>query len=321
MPNSIFANARAAALSVRLPGAERLNRMADCSSAEDAVKILQEAGFGEGAASSDPETLIAAEERSFAAFVRDAAPDGRVARFLLARWDFANAEAVMRAKYLKRDAKTMAGTEGVYPLALLEEKIFADDYKPFSPQLAKALAEADAMFVGGTATGRRVGTLFARAQYAEEAETAQKERSLKEIAALRADAANIGIALRARNARIAAEMEVPGGTLTKRELEALAQEGADTIREIFRRSPRRELIACALEDFTAGRALLSLERAADGAALSVLKRERYSDEGMRPFLRYCFERLAEIGNVRIILSCLANGADRAVLRARMREML
>ena len=121
MPNSIFANARAAALSVRLPGAERLNRMADCSSAEDAVKILQEAGFGEGAASSDPETLIAAEERSFAAFVRDAAPDGRVARFLLARWDFANAEAVMRAKYLKRDAKTMAGTEGVYPLALLEE--------------------------------------------------------------------------------------------------------------------------------------------------------------------------------------------------------
>ena len=310
MPNSIFANARAAALSVRLPGAERLNRMADCSSAEDAVKILQEAGFGEGAASSDPETLIAAEERSFAAFVRDAAPDGRVARFLLARWDFANAEAVMRAKYLKRDAKTMAGTEGVYPLALLEEKIFADDYKPFSPQLAKALAEADAMFVGGTATGRRVGTLFARAQYAEEAETAKKERSLKEIAALRADAANIGIALRARNARIAAEMEVPGGTLTKRELEALAQEGADTIR-----------VACALEDFTAGRALLSLERAADGAALSVLKRERYSDEGMRPFLRYCFERLAEIGNVRIILSCLANGADRAVLRARMREML
>ena len=67
MPNSIFANARAAALFVRLPGAERLNRMADCSSAEDAVKILQEAGFGEGAASSDPETLIAAEERSFAA--------------------------------------------------------------------------------------------------------------------------------------------------------------------------------------------------------------------------------------------------------------
>ena len=181
MPNSIFANARAAALSVRLPGADRLNRMADCSSAEDAVKILQEAGFGEGAASSDPETLIAAEERSFAAFVRDAAPDGRVARFLLARWDFANAEAVMRAKYLKRDAKTMAGTEGVYPLALLEEKIFADDYKPFSPQLAKALAEADAMFVGGTATGRRVGTLFARAQYAEEAETAKKDSALRSI--------------------------------------------------------------------------------------------------------------------------------------------
>ena len=60
MPNSIFANARAAALSGGLLGAERLNRMIDCASPEDALKILREVGFGAGAAAdgSETETLI-----------------------------------------------------------------------------------------------------------------------------------------------------------------------------------------------------------------------------------------------------------------------
>ena len=64
--------------------------------------------------------------------------------------------------------------------------------------------------------------------------------------------------------------------------------------------------------FAAGQPLTSLERIADGAAVAVLARDRYTDEGNRPFMRYCFKKTAEIANVRIVMSCLNNGAEKAV---------
>ena len=48
MTNAIFANARASTLQASLLGADRLNRMVDCASGDDALKILSEVNFGNG---------------------------------------------------------------------------------------------------------------------------------------------------------------------------------------------------------------------------------------------------------------------------------
>lgn len=317
MPNSIFANARAAALSKGLLGVERLGRMIDAPTVEDALRILQEVGFGEGAPAPEADALIEAEERAFAAFVRETSPAEKLTHFLLARRDYHNAEAVMRAKHLKTDFRAMVGAEGVYSVAMLEEKIMADDYAVFPAPLREALERADALFVGGEATGRNISTLFSRAQIAELASLARRDALLREIVSLRADAANIGIALRSHNARLASEMIVAGGTLSEEDVRVLAEESAETARARFVRSVRRDLVYGALEDSEHGRPLLALEQAAQGCALSVLYREKYNDEGYRPFLRYCCEKQAELGNVRIILSCLASGVERAAIRARV----
>ena len=137
--------------------------------------------------------------------------------------------------------------------------------------------------------------------------------------AVRADAANIGICLRARDALAAREMAVAGGTLGEDALRILSEESADAIRERMKFSSRRALIEAALEDFSAGRPLVALERAADSAALTILKKEKYSDGGYLPFVRYCCYKAAELCNVQIVLTCLANGSDRADIRVRLRE--
>ena len=321
MPNSIFANARASALEHTLLGAERLSRMTESASAEDAMKILQETGFGDGQSvpASEAELLIGAEEKKLAAFIRENSPDKKLTRFLLAEHDFRNAEAVMRAKHLRLALSSMTGTEGAYPLALLEEKIFADDYGAFGAPMRRALMAADELFVGGGATGRKISVLFSRAKFEELALLAGRDKLLCAILSVRADAANIGICLRARDALAAREMAVAGGTLGEDALRILSEESADAIRERMKFSSRRALIEAALEDFSAGRPLVALERAADSAALTILKKEKYSDGGYLPFVRYCCYKAAELCNVQIVLTCLANGADRADIRARLRE--
>lgn len=69
MVDNIFANARAVAAETGLLGADRLNRMADCDSPEEAFKILSEVNFGDGANAdvSDYERSIEAEEKKLAA--------------------------------------------------------------------------------------------------------------------------------------------------------------------------------------------------------------------------------------------------------------
>ena len=77
MTNAIFANARASALQASLLGADRLNRMVDCASGDDALKILSEVNFGNGvtvASALEADLLIEAEERRYTAFVRETAP-------------------------------------------------------------------------------------------------------------------------------------------------------------------------------------------------------------------------------------------------------
>ena len=63
MIDNIFANARAVAEENGLLGIDRLNRMADSASPEEAFKVLSEVNFGEGVAAdaSDYERAVEAE--------------------------------------------------------------------------------------------------------------------------------------------------------------------------------------------------------------------------------------------------------------------
>ena len=115
MTNAIFANARASALQASLLGADRLNRMVDCASGDDALKILSEVNFGNGvtvASALEADLLIEAEERRYTAFVRETAPSEALCRYLLAEYDYHNAEAIVRSKYMKTDCAPMQGADG-----------------------------------------------------------------------------------------------------------------------------------------------------------------------------------------------------------------
>lgn len=321
MINSIYANARAVTATRSLLGSDRLNRMADCASAQDALKILSEVNFGDGKIVESPldyEELVAAEETKLISFIKEVSPSEKLSKFLLCGNDYHNAEAVMRAKYLKIDFTPMLTTEGFLSAEILKERIFSDDYAGFPQTLSRALLEADNLFVSGNADGRSVSTVFRRALYEEFFSLAESDKLLKEIYRAKADAANVAVALRSRNTADAKAQYVPGGTLSEEQLEVLCTESSETIKEKFRYAKTKDLVYAA-DGFTEGRPLTDFERLADGYALKFLKKEKYNDEGFRPFILYCYYKFAELSNVRIVMSCLNNGVTGTAVRERLRE--
>lgn len=321
MDNSIYANARAIALQNTLIGIDRLNRMIECSSKEEALKILNEVNFGDGVSSDggDFELIISTEEDKFSQFIRENSPSENFKKYLLIGNDYHNAEVFLRSKYLKSDVSNMVVSDGFINAEKLKDDILSDNYSSFSKNLQSALIEADNLFVFGNPDGKSISSIFKKALYSELFEIASKEKLLKKLFSVKADAVNISICFRTRDYSQAKEMFVKGGTLDETALKGLCEDTVENLKDKIKFSENRKLIEIAIEDFSKGTTLTEFEKVADGYSLALLKERKYDVDGYRPFMLYAFYKRAEIKNVRIILSCIDNGIDKNEIKSRVRE--
>ena len=321
MQNGIYANARAKAKEATLLGVGRLNRMIDSLSAEEAVKILSEVGFGGGAVidgAAEFETLLEKESEFLYAFIREAAPKECVKKFLLLSNDYKNAEAFMKEKHLRTDSSSMCVPFGLYQADFLKDKIMTDDYGSFSATLKKTLIAADECFVSGNTDGLKIGAIFERGKFEEMRELSKKDRLIAELFKVKVDIANITVALRGRNFALLKDYLFDGGTLSREELKSLCEDSFELLREKFATSLRKDFILSAIEDAEKGRPLSAFEKKADDYALNYLLKYRYVFEGTAPFVLYVYYKLAEILNVRLIIVSLSNGVSAEEIKKRLR---
>ena len=322
MANVIYSNARAKALENGLLGIDRLERMATAGSPDEAIKILSEVNFGDGvyiSSFSEFEKLLSAEEKKFLNFVRSDCPSEYLKKYILLPYDFHNAQAYIRQKHLKKEIVGANDLSGTIEKEVLKDRIMLDEYRAFPEELAKTLLFADGEFVSGKATGAVIDAAFKKALYVELNKCASNITELKEIFSVKADCANVGVALRTRNFSYAKNFFVVGGKLSSGDLKTLCEESLDTLKEKCKFMPCSNLCIKAVESAAKGEPLSDFEKEADGFALSLLKKKKYATEGITPFLLYCFYKFAEIKNVRIILVGLINGLDGAEIKRRLRN--
>lgn len=317
MASVLYASGRAVSKEKSLLGDDRLKRMIEGGETE-ALKILSEVGFGAGDNAGEAADAVSAEETAkLCAFIKEAAPDDKTAKFFLYPNDFKNAEALIKSKYLK--IETELSPNGLFDTKDLKEKIFADSYGALPPFMAKALFNADKEFVEGTASGVSINSLFTKALYDELFSLKIKNAFISKILCAKADMINIGIALRTRDSELAEKQFVHTGKLDKTALKAVCEDDFDKIREGFRFDDYKDGINAAVNGLENGAGLKGFEKMSDGYAVKLVKKHRYGNEGDFPFIRYCFYKLADIANVRIILVGLRGGLSAAEITDRLRE--
>ena len=59
---------------------------------------------------------------------------------------------------------------------------------------------------------------------------------------------------------------------------------------------------------------------ADGKAYELLKKDKYTTQGIAPYVYYCIKKTSEIFNVRVILVGLMNGLEKSQIRERIRDV-
>jgi V/A-type H+-transporting ATPase subunit C len=240
MANAVFAGGIASALQNNLLGEERINRMVDALSPDDALKVLMEINFGDGFSVSNPmqfEKLISIEEEKLYSFIKSTSPSEKLKEFLLIKNDYHNAEALIRAKHLKIDDAKMLVNDGLCEKDKLKDLIFADDYKGLPKPLSKALIECDNLFISNKASGVLVSNIFVKAYFEHLYSVSKGDSFLSKLYKNKVDCVNIGVAFRIRNFLKANSFYIDNGTLSLNDFKKLCDESFDELKVCFKFSP------------------------------------------------------------------------------------
>lgn len=317
--NAIYSNALAKSRENKMLGVERLYRMIDAPNFFDALKILSEVGFGGVEVDGDYEKLIERELSELYAFVRHDAPNENFKKFFLYPNDFHNVEVFIKGKHTPIDVDLMTVEDGIYSKDKLKNDIMLDNYLAYPKSLQVALGKCDLEFANGTATGLKVSSLIKKALYSELFAISKKDKILKEIYGAKADFANVSIALRSRDYSFTLEHRVVGGTLSENDIRVLTEEPFDSLKERFKTRAEKVNVYSAIEDASLGKPLAEFEKNAESFAVKKLKAKKYEISGIYPFVNYCFNKLIEIDNVRIVLAGKQAGLDSMDIKGRLRD--
>ena len=315
---------RVRAMETRLVTRERMERMLDARTDEEAVKILTECGYEELPALTNAglDDLLSKARAALYQELSTAAPDRRVVELFQMKYDYHNAKVLVKAAAIGADADRLLMEGGRWSPARLRDAFQRDSLGDFSEPFRQAVLRARETLNAGN-DPQRADFVLDRAYFQEMADTAKAVGSpfLQGYVRLLIDAANLRSAVRA--ARIGKgpdflrQVLLPGGNVDVSVLSS--GRGAD-LAAVFRAGPLGEAAAAGAALTSPGSGeLTAFERMCDDAVMHYLEGARLIPFGEQAVIGYLYARESEFTAIRTILSGRMAGLDSDTIRERLRE--
>ena len=312
-------SARVRAMENRLLTPERMDRMIEARDDEEAMKVLSECGYPEGA--SLDETLSQARADTF----RDMAssvPDPRLAEVFQIKYDYHNLKAILKSEAMAAEPERLLLDGGRYRAHKLLEDYRREDLRDCSDTFRKAAGEAKQV-LEETKDPQTSDLVLDKACYAEMAQLAKelKSKFLQEYVKLSVDVANLRTAVRVsrmgRDSEFLHEVLLPGGSVSE---QALTTARGDSLGELYQSGPLAEaaLLGAKLSEPGSG-SLTTVEKACDDALTDFLTAARRVPFGEEPVIGYLYAREQEFTAIRAIFAGRAAGLDGDTIRQRLRK--
>ena len=317
MVTRIYANAVAKYNEGRLLDAEKIRRLIDAEFS-DAVKMLCDYGYGGGVVDEnryDIDAFISGEISALIDYVVSSSPSEYLTEVLVNKFLYGNAKAYYKARYT---GKLNESSLYVMHDEEVREGIEKGEYDALPKFLADALISLDSEFDGLDPDPKRIDIVLTQAMYAHNVYAANKSRSKVLVKYVKGgiDLKNISTALRARALRASydsfKQSLIAGGSLNEEQLAAVfnAEDPAKEIRETE-------------YDFLIERdelpSLARIEALTDDYLASIWGANSDDMQSLAPFVSYFIAKEREYVTVKMILTCIKNGA-RGEIADRMRAI-
>ncbi len=333
MPQSSYAYAvaRVRVLEGRLLTKERMTRLAEADSPGDALRLLQE--FGYGAAVGDIKSpdeydrLIFAELSEAYALIEKISPDPGLTGLFRLQYDAHNLKVLLKQRLLE-DASEEAYlmNVGTIPVEKLKACVLDKRYSILPEPFKLALNALEKSFNAGMTDPKHIGTALDKAVFQEafrRLEEAPNKFAKAYFAAL-ADFQNVRILLRAKKRDASkeelAEALLPQGGVPHSRLLSALEMAPDSLVKAVSTGPVMRGIQAGLEDYFRTESMAALERRADDYLLDLAKGGKRETLGIGPLIGYILAREQEAKAVRLVMVAKLNGLGEHVIKERMREL-
>ena len=145
--NYLAITAMLAARETKMLSAERMERMIDAPTHEEAAKILEECGYGDLSGLSAKDAGAALEAHIAALFdeVEGMVPEAQLVQLFRLKYDYHNAKALIKAQAMGTDCGAILSQRGTVPPQKLHAAFYEEDYRDIPPVLAQAMVDAAAI--------------------------------------------------------------------------------------------------------------------------------------------------------------------------------
>lgn len=313
--NQLYANGRVAVLSTKLLAQDKLMRLAECNNVAEAVKVLTENGYGGMSIdnANDYETLLRAELDSALSVFKELCYDVNAVKFVLAKYDYLNAKALMKCKYMRVDGIAYCYNQGSISPEQMQSAIVADDYSAFSKNMAEALDAIDTAYANGKRSPQTVDVTLDKAMYKDLALYAKKcsFKPIRQLLDYKINTTNLMTLYRAKKARLTLEicqdLFIDGGSVPRETLLKLwdnEQAVIDLPSEY-----KAFYVLCSSDNET----LTQAENERNSYVYKLIA-DNVDLMTIQPVLEYFLKKVNEIDRVRRIITGIKNGQDKDKLK-------
>ncbi len=315
---------RIRAMENRLLTRERMERMLEARTSEEAAKVLSECGYPELSTLTHAalDELLAQARDGLYRELKGAVPDRRLVEVFQMKYDYHNAKVLLKAQAVGTEPGRLLMEGGRWTAAQIRDAFQRDSLRDFTDPFRQAVAQAqETLSAGGDP--QLADFVLDRAYFEEMRQAAGETGSpfLQGYVRLLVDAANLRSAVRAarmgKGADFLNQVLLPGGSVDVRTL--ASGKGGD-LSTVFRAGPLAEAAALgAALAAPGGGELTAFERACDNAVMGYLEKARRIPFGEQTVVGYLYARENEFTAIRTILSGRMAGLDAEIIRERLRE--
>lgn len=304
---------------------ERMERVLEARTDEEAVKVLSECGYRvPGAVTPESvETMLSQRREALFRELAGAMPDPRVLDVFRAKQDYHNLKVLLKAEALGGGFdRLLVDTGRVSPKEMKE--LLSGTRRGSLPEALDRAAKQGREVLSATGDPQRLDFCLDRACFAELGDLARGVGSdyLAGYVALQVDVANLRCLVRAVRMKKSPDflkgILFEGGSVPLSRVLAVAQAEGSGLAELYASTPLRtcaELGAAAVR----GGSLTAFEKECDNCLTRYLAQARRIPFGEAPVIGYLAAVEGELTNLRILLSGRMAGLEPETIRERLRE--
>ncbi|NMA24782.1 MAG: V-type ATPase subunit [Clostridiales bacterium] len=309
---------------VKMLSSEKINRMLDADSYEDAAKLVEECGYRDMSGMNAFEVDRALSEHRSAVFRELAVKDYArpVVDLFRMKYDYHNVKVLVKSMGANVDATHILSESGRIDSSKLTEAFISGYRADLPPAIRTAIH--DGVSVLSRTKDPQLSDISVDQVYFSELSSLSKELGSAFIAGyvrLLTDIANLRIFIRSQRTNRSADFLrislLPGGNAGVTEILNTPATG-ESLFGVFQ-APELESAVSLAPAALAGGAQTQFERACDNAPMLYLIRKRYIAFGPIPVLTYLTKLEWEITTLRMILTGKLAGIAPEIIKERLRD--